>query len=132
MVPLGRTHVAFTHEDITGRVHVTEYKSYIKIDLESQAALAELSETCQNVREMIHESILSVYQNLLSDPTADPTFEESLIWGFQCEEHPDDDTHIAAFYEDDDEVDCCAKCLYDLESFAVQGVKPEQLVWFSS
>ena len=132
VVPMGRTHVAFTHKDITGRVHVTECKSYIKIDLESQAALEELSETCQNVREMIHESILCVYQNLLSDPTAGPTFEESLIWGFQCEEHPDDDTHIAAFYEDDDEVDCCAKCLYDLESFAVQGVKPEQLVWFSS
>ena len=132
VVPLGRTHVAFTHKDLTGRVHVTEYESYIKIDLESQAALEELSETCQNVREMIHESIVRVYSNLLSDPTAGPAFEESLIWGFQCEEHPGDDTHIAAFYEDDDKFDCCAKCLNDMESFAVQGVKPEQLVWFSS
>ena len=132
VVPLGRTHVVFTHKDLTGRVHVTEYESYIKIDLESQAALEELSETCQNVREMIHESIVSVYSYLLSDPTAGPAFEESLIWGFQCEEHPGDGTHIAAFYEDDDEVDCCAKCLNDMESFAIQSVKPEQLVWFSS
>ena len=132
VVPLGRTHVAFTNKDLTGRVHVTEYESYIKIDLESQAALEELSETCQNVRERMHESIVSVYCNLLSDHTAGPAFEESLIWGYQCEEHPGDDTHIAAFYEDDDKFDCCAKCLNDMESLAVQGVKPEQLVWFSS
>ena len=133
VVPLGRTHVAFTHKDITGTVHVTECESYIKIDVESMASLEELSKTCQYVREMIHESIVNVYSNLLSDPNADPTFiQESLVWGFQCEEHPADDTHIAAFYEEDDEIDCCAKCLNGMESFFVQVVRPEQLVWFSS
>ena len=134
VVPLGRTHVAFmiTHKDIAGRVHITERESYIKIDMESRASLEELSETCQYVREMIHDSIVSVYTNLLSDSSAHPTFEESLVWGFECEEHPGDDTHIAAFYEEDDKIDRCAKCLNDMESFFVQDVKPEQHVWFSS
>ena len=134
VVPLGRTHVAFmiTHKDITGRVHITECESYIKIDVESRASLEELSVTCQYVRKKIHESIVSVYTNLLSDSSAGPTFEESLAWGFQCEQHPDDDTHIAAYYEEDDEIDRCTKCLNDTKSFFVQEVKLKQVVWFSS
>ena len=134
VVPLGRTHVAFmiTHKDIAGRVHITERESYIKIDMESRASLEELSETCQYVRKKIHDSIVSVYTNLLGDTSAGPTFEESLSWGFHCEEHPDDDTHIAAYYEEDDEIDRCTKCLNDTKSFFVQEVKLKQVVWFSS
>ena len=128
--PHGRTHVTFTHKDLSGRVHITECKSYIKINMESHASLQEPSEAFQfqNVRERIHNSIVHVYENLYSDPTAVTTFEESLQWGFQCEEHPDDDTHIAAYEED--EYECCAKCL--IQSHVIQAVKPEQLVWFGS
>ena len=127
--PLGRTHVAFTYKDKDpGRVHITECASYMKIEMESEGSLEELAETCQAVREKVHKSIISVYKNLYSDPTAGTTFEESLVWGFQCEEHPDDETHIAAFEED--EYECCAKCL--IQSRVVQAVQPEQLVWFSS
>ena len=126
--PHGRTHVAFTHEDLSGRVHITECKSYIKINMESHASLQEPSEAFQfqKVRERIHNSIVHVYESLYSDPTAVTTFEESLQWGVQCEEHPDDDTHIAALEED--EYECCAKCL--IQSHVIQAVKPEQLVWF--
>ena len=128
--PHGRTHVAFTHQDLSGRVHIAECKSYIKINMESHASLQEPSEAFQfqNVRERIHDSIVHVYENLYSDPTAVTRFEESLQWGFQCEEHPDDDTHIAAYEED--EYECCAKCLN--QSHVIQAVKPEQLVWFGS
>ena len=31
--PLGCTHVAFTHEDLTGGVHVVEHESYIEIKI---------------------------------------------------------------------------------------------------
>ncbi len=44
--------------------------------------------------------IVDVYKPLYSDPAADSAFEESLVWGFQCEQHPGDDTHITAFEED--------------------------------
>ena len=54
MEPLGHTHVAFTHKDLTGVVHVVEHKSYIEIKLESPAPLEELPVTCQNVRAKIH------------------------------------------------------------------------------
>ena len=124
--PLGRTHVAFTHEDLTGVVHVVEHESYIEIKLESPAPLEELPKTCQNVRDMIHRSIVYVYKTFYSDPTADSAFEESLVWGFRCEEHPGDDTHIAAFEEDGYE--CCAECLLQ-DSGAVQPVTAAQRVW---
>ena len=124
--PLGRTHVAFTHEDLTGVVHVVEHESYIEIKLESPAPLEELPKTCQNVRTKIHKHIVDVYKTLYSDPTADSAFEESLVWGFRCEEHPGDDTHIAAFEEDDYE--CCAECLLQ-DSSAVQLVTASQRVW---
>ena len=126
--PQGRTHVAFTHMDLSGKVHIIEHESYIEIKLESEASLLDLSETCQCVREKIHKHVVNVYENLYSDPTADTAFEESLVWGFQCEEHPDDDTHIAAFHEDDNE--CCAKCLLPRCRW-MQAVTPKQQVWFS-
>ena len=123
--PLGRTHVAFTHKDLTGRVHVLEHESYIKIKVESQASLEELSKTCQTVRETIHKHVVHVYENLYSGPTADSTFEESLMWGFHCEEHPNDNTHIAAFEES---YECYAECLLP-DSGALQPVSEEQRVW---
>ena len=124
--PLGRTHVAFTHEDLIGRVHVIEHESYIEIKLESEESLEELNKTCQSIREKLHKHVVVVYKNLYSDPTAGTTFEESLVWGFQCKAHPDDDTHIAAFEEDDYE--CYAECLLP-DSNALQPVTEAQRVW---
>ena len=126
--PLGRTHVAFTHKDLTGVVHVVEHESYIEIKLESLAPLEELPKTCQNVRTKIHRSIVYVYKTLYSDPTADSAFEDSLVWGFRCEEHPGDDTHIAAFRKIADD-EYWTECL--LEPLNVLDIEPEQLVWFS-
>ena len=124
--PHGRTHVAFTHEDFIGWAHVMEHKSYIEIKLESQASLQELAQTCPTVKRSIQEGIVNVYKNLYSDPTADTTFEEALVWGFQCKAHPGDDTHIAAFEEDSNEY--CAECLLSASS-ALQPVTEAQLVW---
>ena len=124
--PLGRTHVAFTHEDLIGRVHVIEHESYIEIKLESEESLEELNKTCQSIREKLHKHVVNVYKNLYSDLTAGTTFEESLVWGFQCKAHPDDDTHIAAFEEDDYE--CYAECLLP-DSNALQPVTEAQRVW---
>ena len=126
--PLGRTHVAFTHEDLAGVVHVVEHESYIEIKLESPAPLEELPKTCQNVRTKIHKHIVDVYKTLYSDPTAGSAFEESLVWGFRCEEHPGDDTHIAAFRKIADD-EYWTECL--LEPLNVLDIEPEQLVWFS-
>ena len=127
--PLGRTHVAFTHKELTGVVHIVEHESYIEIKLESQACLKELSATCQKVRDKIHRSIVSVYKTLYSDPAAESEFEESLVWGYRCEEHPSDDTHIAAFRKIGDD-EYWTECL--LEPLNVLDVEPEQLVWFIS
>ena len=124
--PLGRTHVAFTHEDLIGRVHVIEHESYIEIKLESEESLEELNKTCQSIRVKLHKHVVNVYKNLYSDLTAGTTFEESLVWGFQCKAHPDDDTHIAAFEEDDYE--CYAECLLP-DSNALQPVTEAQRVW---
>ena len=124
--PLGRSHVAFTHENLTGKVHVLEHESYIEVIVESQASLEELSRTCQSVRETIHKQVVHVYDKLYSGPTADSTFEESLMWGFHCEEHPDDNTHIAVFEEGYSE--CYAECLLP-DSGALQPVSEEQRVW---
>ena len=126
MIPVGRTHVAFTHKDFTGRVHLIEHHSYIEVKVESDASLDEIAPTCQAVRQSVHERIVHVYKELFSDSNAGNTFEESLMWGFQCEEHCTDDTHIAAFQDDGEE--CFAECL--IESFTTQDVAPQQLVWF--
>ena len=126
--PLGGTHVAFTHKDLIGQVHVMEHESYIEIKLESEVSLLELAQTCQTVRQKIHDGFIHVYKNFYSDPTADSTFENSLVWGFECEEHPDDKTHIAVFHEDGS--GCYAECLLQGCS-VVQAVPPAQQVWAS-
>lgn len=51
--PLGCTHVTFTHEDLTGVVHVVEHESFIEIKLE-YVQVKEVS-TCKFVRERMHE-----------------------------------------------------------------------------
>ena len=124
--PLGRSHVAFTDENLTGKVHVLEHKSYIEIKVESQASLEELSKTCQKVRKTIHKRVVHVYKTLYSNPTTDSTFEKSLVWGFHCKAHHGDDTHIAAFEED--EYECYAECLLQ-DSSAVQPVTAAHQVW---
>ena len=127
--PFGRTHIAFGPKDITGMVHMIEHESYIEIKLESEASLQELmvSKTCQTVKRSIHESIARVYVDLCSSPTIAAS-EEALVWGFHCEAHPSDKTHIAALQEDDS--DCCAECLL-IGSLELQPVTPSQLVWTS-
>ena len=126
--PLGRTHVAFAHEGLNGRVHIIEHESYIEIKLESEASLEELTQTCQAVKRSIHESIIIVYENLYSSPTEDTTCEEALVWGVQCEGHPSDETHIAALRNDN--LDWCAECLA-MGFNALQPVTRAQLVWVS-
>ena len=125
VIPLARTHVAFTHKDFTGKVHLIEHDSYIKIKVESDANLKELTTTCQLVMKRIHKCIVQVYSHLYSAPTAGTTFEETLVWGFQCLAHPDS-THIAALSEDDS--DCCAECLL-MGSTELQPVTLAQKVW---
>ena len=127
VIPLERTHVAFTHKDLVGPVHMMEHQSYIEIKVESHLHLQELAHTCQAVRRSIHGSIVDVYKKLYSGPTADSLLKEVLVWGFQCEEHPEDDTHIAAFQESGSQH--WTECL--LEPWNVQDVAPDRLVWFS-
>ena len=128
MNPLGRTHIVFNHDELAGKVHVIEHESYIEIKMESMAPLQDLAQTCQNVRRSIHERIVHVYAELYSGLTTGTKCKESLVWGFQCEVHPSEKTHLAAFQQDDFE--CCAKCL--IPPFSMQEVPPEQLLWFSS
>ena len=131
MIPQGRTHVVFQPgEKLTGKVHMTEHESYIEIKMESESPLQELSKTCQEVREQIHECITHVFNTLYSGSTstAGSKFKESVVWGFQCQAHPSVKSHIAAFQED--EFEYCAKCL--IQSSCVQEVEPEELAWFTS
>ena len=129
--PLGRTHFAFTLEGLTGfgeRVHLIEHKSYIEVKLESEASLEELSQSSQlqRIKDSIYKSIVHVYNNVYRGSTAYTMSKKSLVWGFQCQEHPNDDTHIAVFREEDG--DYWAECLLSSDE---QGVEPEQEVWFS-
>ncbi|MGR3913641.1 MAG: hypothetical protein OD918_03815 [Gammaproteobacteria bacterium] len=126
VISLERTHVAIAHDSVTGMVHIKEYESYIEINVESEASPQELLETCQAVRKKINMSINSVCANLYSGPSDGTNFEDMLAWGFHCEVHHSDESHIAALQEDDDE--CYAECL--LQGYgAVQPVTPEQMVW---
>ena len=131
MIPQGRTHVVFQPgEELAGKVHMTERESYIEIKMESESPLQELSETCQKVREQIHECITHVFNTLYSGSTSTDgsKFKESVVWGFQCQAHPSVKSHIAAFQKD--EFEYCAKCL--IQSSCVQEVEPEELAWFTS
>ena len=127
VIPMGRTHIAFEHKELTGKVHIIEHEACIEIKMESKASLEELTPTCQTVRKSVHKHIVCVYGDVYSEPTADSTFAESLVWGFWCE-HCKDETHIAALQEDDDEY--YAECMLQ-GSDAVQAVTPEQMVWVS-
>ena len=131
--PLERSHVAFTHEGLTGRVHMMEHPSYIEIKVESHLPLSQINQTCQTVRRSVRESIVQLYKNIYSGPTAHPVWEESLVWGFLCqEEHAEDDApiapHIAAFRQDGSQL--WTECV--LEPSNVQDVEETQLAWFSS
>ena len=126
VISLERTHVAFAHDSLTGIVHIKECESYIEIDVESEVSPQELFETCQTVRKKIDMSIHSVCTNLYSGPSDSTNFEDMLAWGFCCDVHPADESHIAALQEDDDE--WYAECLLQ-GSGAVQPVTPEQMVW---
>ena len=126
VIPLGRTHVAFTHVDVPGKVHVMENPSYIEINLESEISQQELALACRTVRRSIHDGLVRVYINRFGDSTAGPTLEESLIWGFLCERGSSDEVHIAAFHEDGGYWKECTCC------HVMEEVTPAQLLWASS
>ena len=133
VIPLERTHVAFAHEGLTGRVHMMEHPTYIEIKVESHLPLEQMTHTCQTVRRCVCESIVQLYKNLYSGPTANPVWEDSLVWGFKCqEEHSEDNMpippHIAAFREEDSQL--WTECM--LEPWNVQDVERKQAVWFTS
>ena len=126
VIPLGRTHVAFTHVDVPGKVHVMENPSYIEINLESEVSQQKLALACRTVRRSIHDGLVRVYINRFGDSTAGPTLEESLIWGFLCERGSSDEVHIAAFHEDGGYWKECTCC------HVMEEVTPAQLLWASS
>ena len=124
--PVGRTHVAFMHDSFVGTVHVIEHESYIEIKLQLEASQQELAQTCQTVRRSVHRSIVRVHVKLYNRPTEGATVN-ALVWGFQCDTHPSDESHIAELHEDDD-YGCYAECLLQGCS-AMQPVTPGQMVW---
>ena len=129
VIPVGRTHVAFEQIGLPGRVHINERESYIEVTLESEAP-PNLPQTCQTIRKHIHDSIVKVCSDHYS--TFGATFDEALVWGFQCEEHQgtnEAETHIAAVNEDGGSF--YAECLLQ-GCNAVQDVTSEQHVWISN
>ena len=129
VIPVGRTHVAFEQIGLPGRVHINERESYIEVTLESEAS-PNLTQTCRTIRKHIHDSIVKVCSDHYS--TSGATFDEALVWGFQCEEHVgtnEAETHIAAVNEDGGS--SYAECLLQ-GCNAVQDVTSEQQVWISN
>ena len=132
--PLGRTHVAFTHEDLTGVVHVVEHESYIEIKLESTV---QVNVDCNRVREQIDERINTVYDTIYDPPESRREvvgFPETkrAVAGFKCNcgRGPAHAPHFAAYEQD--KFESCVRCL--LQGSTDVHMRPltqQQLVWFS-
>ena len=129
--PRGRTHVAFTHKDLTGRVHVIEHESYIEIKLE----LALQDKMVYNkVREKVDERINHVYSMIYDPPesrsaVAGPPEPRSVVLGFKCNCGRDNTPHLAAYEED--EFECCTRCLLQGSTeLHIHPLTQQQLVWF--
>ena len=132
--PLGRTHVAFTHKDLTGVVHVVEHESYIEIKLESTL---QVNVDCNSVREQIDERINTVYDTIYDPPESRravvgfPETKRAVV-GFKCNcgRGPAHTPHFAAYEED--KFESCVRCL--LQGSTDVHMRPltqQQLVWFS-
>ena len=132
--PLGRTHVAFTHEDLTGVVHVVEHESYIEIKLESTV---QVNVDCNRVREQIDKRINTVYDTIYDPPESRrevvgfPETKRAVV-GFKCNcgRGPAHTPHFAAYEED--KFESCVRCL--LQGSTDVHMRPltqQQLVWFS-
>ena len=132
--PLGRTHVAFTHEDLTGVVHVVEHESYIEIKLESTV---QVNVDCNSVREQIDERINTVYDTIYDPPESRrevvgfPETKRAVV-GFKCNcgRGPAHAPHFAAYEQD--KFESCVRCL--LQGSTDVHMRPltqQQLVWFS-
>ena len=133
--PLGRTHVAFIHEDLIGRVHAIEHESYIEIKLESEVT-PQHGMFCNILRQQMHERINCMYRMIYDPPepkSAVVLYRESksAVVGFKCNCGRDaaDTTHFAAYQEDGFE--CCLKCLLPRPMpTELHPLTDEQLVWF--
>ena len=142
--PLGCTHVAFTHEDLTGVVHVVEHESYIEIKLESTM---QVNVVCNSVREQIDKRINTVYDTIYNPPESRTAVVASTqskrevvgfpetkkaVAGFKCNcgRGPAHAPHFAAYEED--KFESCVTCL--LQGSTDVHMRPltqQQLVWFS-
>ena len=129
--PRGRTHVAFTHKDLTGRVHIIEHESYIEIKLE---LTLQVKMVCNIVREQIDERINHVYSMIYDPPesrsaVAGPPEPRSVVLGFKCNCGRDNTPHLAAYEED--EFECCTRCLLQGSTeLHIHPLTQQQLVWF--
>ena len=131
--PLGRTHVAFTHGDLAGVVHVVEHESYIEIKLESTM---QANMDCNSVREQIGKRINTVYNMIYNPPKSRrgvvaSTESKKAVVGFKCNcgRGPAHTPHFAAYEED--KFESCVRCL--LQGSTDVHMRPltqQQLVWF--
>ena len=121
--PLGRTHVVFTHESFTGKVHVLEHESYIEIKVESTL---KVKIVCNIVREQIGDRINHVYRMIY-----DPPESTSAVVGFKCNcgRGAANTPHFAAYEED--EFECCMRCLLQGSTdLHICPLTQQQMVWF--
>ena len=131
--PRGRTHVAFTHEDLTGVVHVVEHESFIEIKLEHTL---QANMDCNSVREQIDKRINNVYDMIYDPPESRRAVVASLesrrtVVGFKCNcgRGPAHTPHFAAYEED--KFESCVRCLLQGSTDAhMRPLTQQQLVWF--
>ena len=121
VIPLGRTHVAFTHKDFAGEVHLRECESYIMVNVKAKPKVPLQVENLHNVREQMYKTINRVHTVIYHTPDS-----ESVVLGFQCTCADNAPPHFAAYQEDDFE--SCIMCLL-LDSTECP-LTEEQLVWF--
>ena len=134
--PLDRTHVAFTHKSLSGRVHVVEHESYIEIKLESEMT-PQVKEFCSILRQQMHKRINCMYRMIYDPPESKSAVvlsseSKSVVVGFKCNcgRSEANTTHFAAYQED--EFECCLRCLLPRPMpTKVHPLTEEQLVWFS-
>ena len=138
VIPLGRTHVAFTHEDLTKKVqvHIIECGSYIEIALES-AVNPQVKGLCNILRQTIHERINCMYGMIYDQPelqgavVVPPESRSAVMAGFKCNcgRSPAQTPHFAAYEED--EFESCLRCLLPKPTpTKLYPLTEEQLVWY--
>ena len=134
--PLGRTHVAFTHEDLIGPVHVLEHESYIEIRLET-VVTPQVKAVCKVLRERMHDRINCMYSAIYDPPDESkvamvaPHESKSAVVGFECNcgRSAAHTPHLAVYEED--EFECCLRCLLPKPMpTELHPLMEEHLVWF--